>query len=309
MKFYVINTCLLLGLLLNSACIREEEPQNTGPLNITFGQFEADLEINGEVKIPIYFNKSLEAAQTLNISVAGTANEGVDYENIPRSFEVPAGVSQYDLSIKAIDNASEKIGKTIEITILEPENGSVREGGEKTVVSFVVTHTVNLDLWAEDIQFPILWAYSSGNADPVPPGAAGNANPHFAFAHKSRSQQNVIGLYNSEPERSTNALNMHRLYSEYNVSSGSANIRIEEFIRLIPESEGALEGTVEVIPQMVNIRRTESSGLPPFNIGISGSGTYSEETGSIEVLIYFDETEIGGESSVPRRYVFEAEQR
>jgi hypothetical protein len=168
---------------------------------------------------------------------------------------------------------------------------------------------VDLRIWAPDEPFPQLWGYTSFNEDPVPPGTGLSAGQHFCFAHISRTQSNVIGLYNTAPGASTNALNMHRIYTDQEVTSASANIRMPEFMRLIPSEEGSTFGTVEVIPQDVVITRRASSGLPPFTVGLSGSGTYDETTGIILLDVYFDETAIGGGASVLRRYSLEPEKR
>ncbi|NJO86933.1 MAG: hypothetical protein HC821_02505 [Lewinella sp.] len=176
-------------------------------------------------------------------------------------------------------------------------------------IGFNLQHTVELTRFAPEIPFPQLWGYTSFGADPVPPGNGSDAGPHFAFAHASTTQPNVIGLYNTEAGRSTNALNMHRIYADQEVTSGSADIRIQEFIELIPEPNNNRRGQVRIIAQNVRVNRRASSGLPPFNVGISGSGTFDVNTGIILLDVYFNETEIGGQENILRRYSLEAQQR
>ncbi len=301
---------LFLILFITSACIREDAPVRVGPLNLAFSEIQKDLEVNGEVKLSIFLSQAQPSAQNVQLRIGGTAIEGEDYAAIPRTLLIPAQVTEVALNIVSLENDNDKIGKTIEVEILRPENGLVRPEAAICTVTFIITHTVNLSIWAKDLAFPQLFGYSSGSIAPVPDGGGQNANPHFSFAYKSKTNQNVIGmLNNTNPTSSTNALNMHRLYANFNVSSASANIRIPEMIRFIPNFEGATEGTVEIIPQRVRITRMPSSALPPFEVGISGEGTYSEATGIIEAVVYFDETEIGGEENIPRRYVFEKEPR
>ncbi len=132
---------------------------------------------------------------------------------------------------------------------------------------------------------------------------------HFCFSHKSRTEPNVIGLYNTSPGRNTNALNLIRIYADFEVSTGSANIRIPSMFRLIPTQEGATSGIVEVIDQRITIVRRSSSGLPPFTVGLSGSGTYNELTGILLANIIFDESELGFPAPILRRYSYEAQER
>jgi hypothetical protein len=101
----------------------------------------------------------------------------------------------------------------------------------------------------------------------------------------------VLGFVNNYVANSGIALfNMVRIYSAQlgtNASAKSAMINVPEMLEFIPERAGA----VKVIEQDVVLTRTNGT---TFKIGISGGGTYSEDTGLIELDITFDDTDING---------------
>ncbi len=88
-----------------------------------------------------------------------------------------------------------------------------------------------------------------------------------------------------------------------------SRLELDTFEIPIALSAAPQEQPVEVIEQQVTITRPSSSGLPPFEIGISGGGTYDEASGIISLDVYFDETAIGGANNVLRKYVYEKERR
>lgn len=112
----------------------------------------------------------------------------------------------------------------------------------------------------------------------------------------------VLGFVNNAVAESGVALfNMVRLYSSQIGSTNikTAKINSERTLELIPSAAGAKQGTVNVIPQDVVITKADGS---TFKIGISGQGTYNEETGLIDLVVKFNETAIGGPASVSRTY-------
>lgn len=305
MYWILLVTALLLGC-------RKEEPTPSDALPIMgFGDLEASLDITGELEVTLFLNKAVREATNVIVRTGGDAILGQDYAFETDSiFRLQPGDAEATLTLLPLPtNDGSRLDRIIELT-LQPASGLRLEESRRTLtIGFSLAHTVNLTLWAKDIAFPQLWGYTSFGPDPVPPGPGLSAGRHFCFAYKSKTEPNVIGFFNQDTTRSTNAFNMHRLYADYNVSTGSARLRIERALRFIPDSEGATFGTVEIPVQQVEVRRSSSSGLPPFYIGLSGSGTYSEETGVIQVDVYFDETEIGGGANVLRKYVFEKEER
>lgn len=300
-----------LGVLALLGC-REDAGVNNAPPRFGFGDLEASLEITGDtLALTVYTTRALPQDQVIDYALGGTALPGEDYRFTgSEALLLPAGETEARLRLTAPpSNDPDRLDRFLLIELQPTADLRLAEERRTARVEFSLEHTVDLELWAPKIAFPILWAYTSFGPEPVPTGGGLSAGAHFAFAHASKILPNVIGLYNTQPGNSTNALNLHRIYVDYEVSTGSANIRMPDLIRLIPAEPGASFGRAEIIPQRVTITRRASSGLPPFEIGLSGEGTYDETTGQISLAIYFDETELGNGDSVLRRYVFEAEER
>jgi hypothetical protein len=291
---------------------REDAVLDNAPPIFGFGDLEASLEITGDtLELTVYSTRALPQDQSIDYELAGTALPGTDFSLLGSgTLVLPAGETEASLLFTALPNDDpDRLDRFILVELQPTADLRLAEERQLARIDFSLEHTVNLKLWAPDEAFPILWAYTSFGPEPVPDGGGLSAGAHFAFAYASKTEPNVIGLYNPVPGRSTNALNLHRIYSDYEVSSGSANIRMPNLIRLIPAEPGTTFGRAEIIPQRVTIVRRASSGLPPFEIGLSGEGTYDEVTGQISVAIYFDETELGNGDNVLRRYVFESEER
>ncbi len=298
-------------LLLSAACRREDAVPNDAPPIMGFGELAQSLDVTGSTTVTLYLSKPVQTALNVPVKLEGTALAGEDYAVVGESvFHLEPGDSEAVLTLEALptDDGS-RLDRVILLT-LDPTPGlRLEETRRQVEITFNLNHTVELSIWAPNTAFPRLNGYTSFGADPVPEGGGPSAGEHFVFAYASRTTPNVIGFYNQTPGANTNAFNLTRIYAEQNVSSGSANIRIPEALRFRPAEAGAAFGTVEVIPQRVTITRTTSSGLPPFTVGISGSGTYDESTQVIELDVYFDETEIGGGPNVLRRYVYTPEDR
>jgi hypothetical protein len=126
----------------------------------------------------------------------------------------------------------------------------------------------------------------------------------IGFSFTSDGDPDKLGFGNIYvPGKGTNALNMTRFYASQTLTSDSGyyNITIPKCFQLIPNAPGAKDGTVKVIEQTVTLYRTNKT---PFYIKISGSGTYSEVSQTIDVEVIFDETNIGGPAAVKRKYKF-----
>lgn len=85
---------------------------------------------------------------------------------------------------------------------------------------------------------------------------------------------------------------MVRLYS---TETGTTNIRTvkinaEKVLQFFPDFDGAKTGIVKVVNQDITLTRSNAT---TFKIGISGSGTYDENTKIIDLTVKFDETTIG----------------
>jgi hypothetical protein len=202
----------------------------------------------------------------------------------------------------------ERIDRTLDLRLLAHPDLELSTR-DSMRINFALPHTVNLRAWAPDDPFPRLWGYTSFGPDPVPTGTGLSAGEHFAFVYVSRTRTNTIGFYSPNAGRSTNVLNMHRIYADEDITSGSAMIFLPNLLEFIPNEQDSTIGQVNVIEQQVTITRTGSSGRPPFEIGLSGGGTYDENAGVILLDVYFDETAIGGEPAVLRRYSLEPQER
>lgn len=84
----------------------------------------------------------------------------------------------------------------------------------------------------------------------------------------------------------------------YATETGTSNIKTvkinaDKVLQFFPDFEGAKTGIIKVVTQDIILTR---SNLTTFKIGISGSGTYNENTKLIDLEVKFNENEIGGTS-------------
>ena len=299
--------CLLLLL----CCEPQEVDTNPAPPLLGFGDVTGTVSLAGEVaEARILWTRSTTEEQQLFLNLEGPAGETGDVELLtPNPLLIEPGSNEAVIQFRAASLPDDdRINRRGRLQLLPSEWFRLSDR-DTFGFNFSLNHTVQVTLWAPETAFPQLWGYTSFGPEPVPPGDGLDAGRHFAFAHASTSEPNVIGMFNEQAGRSTNALNLHRIYSDYEVSSSSADIRIPRLFRLIPATEGATSGRVEVIEQRVTITRRSTSGLPPFTVGISGDGTYDESTGVIAVAITFDESELGVAEPVLRRYQYETRER
>ena len=297
--------------VLTCACRKEEPLLNNAPPIAGFAALTQSFQADTETEVVLYLNKPVSAPLRLNVAAGATAVRGRDYElSDDGAFLLQPGATEAYLKVTPLPDQTELEDKTLTLTLQPTDGITLAEGRTTLTLLFLdVVHTVQLSLWAKDVAFPQLFGYTSFNAGPVPDGRGPSAGEHFCFAYKSAVALNVIGFYSADTTASTNAFNMHRIYADYNVTSASARIRIPQALRFIPDAPGARTGNVEVIDQTVTIRRTASSGLPPFDISIWGSGRYNEITGIISFDVHFDERAIEGPADVLRKYIYEKERR
>ncbi|OAV43991.1 hypothetical protein [Lewinella sp. 4G2] len=309
MKFRFLT--LFTSLLLIAACSPEEVDVNPAPSLLGFGDQAGTVAVTGDTaRAKILWTRATDREVELAFELRGDGVSGNDLEVLtPSPLRIPAGATEADIELRVAPGSDpERLERSGVIQLLEGNWYRLSERDTFTF-NYSVPHTAELSLWAPEIPFPKLWGYTSFGPDPVPDGSSLSAGRHFAFGHASTTQANVLGMFNTQVGKSTNALNLHRIYADYDVSSASANIRIPNLFRLVPTFLGADAGAVEVIEQRVTVVRKASSGLPPFTIGISGEGTYDETTGAISVAILFDESELGVTEPVLRRYVYESQER
>lgn len=306
-----IRTIALLSCLLMAGCEKELRSVSVPPL-VAFGDTSGVVVPMGETtEVEILLTRGLEEPTDLPfaIDLFGIDPAAVDLPASP--LPVPAGNTEVYLPIALVDpDAPDLVLAEGTITLLPTDSTQLRLS-ERNRFRFVFgqRHTVDVYRWVPRSAFPQLYGYTSFDEDPVPlTGRGPSAGEHFVLAYASRTEPNVIGFVNPIPGDGTNALNMNRIYADEDVSSNS-NINIPKLFRLQPDGEEASRGTVEVIPQQVTIQRRTTSGRPPFEIGISGEGTYDEVSGVIEFEVVFDETGIGGPPAVLRNYRYESQRR
>lgn len=127
----------------------------------------------------------------------------------------------------------------------------------------------------------------------------------LGFSVTSDAEPDKLGFANPfVAGKGTNALYMTVIYDRWQgltSDSGYYNVTIPKCFQFIPSSPGSKTGTVKVLEQKVRLYRRDKTF---FDIGISGSGTYSELTQKFEVEVTFDETSIGGPSDRKRKYRF-----
>ncbi|MFT4031254.1 MAG: hypothetical protein QM669_02440 [Siphonobacter sp.] len=123
------------------------------------------------------------------------------------------------------------------------------------------------------------------------------------FSTVPEDDATYIGFTN--PYVVNSGVNLFGMVTLYQGTIGTNNIKeakinAEKVLQFFPESEGATKGTVKVKEQDIVITKKDSVGT--FTIGIGGEGTYDEETKVIDLVVKFNETNIGGSAAVYRKY-------
>jgi hypothetical protein len=116
------------------------------------------------------------------------------------------------------------------------------------------------------------------------------------FSTISASDPTALGFTNPYVANSGVALfDMVRLYTTQigSTNINTAKINAAKVLLFFPDFDGAKTGIVKVVEQDVIVTRTNGT---TFKIGISGSGTYDENTRIIDLEVKFNESEIGGTS-------------
>jgi len=99
-------------------------------------------------------------------------------------------------------------------------------------------------------------------------------------------------------------VNLFGMVTLYTDALGSNNIKeakinVPRLIQFYPSASGSKTGTVKIIEQDV-VLTVKAGGS--FKIGLSGEGTYDENTKVIDLTVNFNETAIGGNAKVVRKY-------
>lgn len=143
----------------------------------------------------------------------------------------------------------------------------------------------------QNVSFYQMYVY---RFDPVTGRWTARIGSHFSTVPSS--DPTALGFTNPYVANSGIALfDMVRLYSAQigSTNINTAKINAEKVLQFFPDFEGAKTGIVRVVTQDITITRTNNT---TFKIGISGSGTYNENTRIMDLEVKFDETAIGGTS-------------
>jgi len=166
----------------------------------------------------------------------------------------------------------------------------------------------------------ITWAKTEQYYSPKPEiylDSIGTWRKFTSFAFTSDAEPDKIGFQNPYVAgKGTNALYMNSIYSNAiytklgtNISqdSGTYNTIIPKCFQFIPKSKDTVtQGTVVVLPQDVTLTRRDKTQFVIKIMPSDQPGTYNTETGVFEIEVVFDESSIGGNSAVKRRYRFKS---
>jgi len=124
------------------------------------------------------------------------------------------------------------------------------------------------------------------------------------FSSVPKDEPAYLGF--SNPYVVESGVNLFGMVTLYQEALGSNNIKearinVEKVLQFFPAASGSKKGVVKVVAQNV-IMRKKDGNPDTISIGISGEGTYDEETKVIDLIVYFNETSIGGKASVARKY-------
>lgn len=139
--------------------------------------------------------------------------------------------------------------------------------------------------------------------------ATGNWRTFQSFTVTSEGEPDKIGFANPYvPGKGTNALAMNTIYIAQNISSDSGyfNITIPKCFQFIPKAGDAKQGQVLVLAQDVVIWRKDGTSFVIKIAPAAAPGTYNINTKVFEVEVSFDETSIGGQNNVVRKFRYTA---
>lgn len=113
------------------------------------------------------------------------------------------------------------------------------------------------------------------------------------FSSVPASDPTSLGFTNSNINSGIALFDMVRLYTTQIGSSNinTAKINVEKVLQFFPDFDGAKTGIVKVVEQDVSVTRSNGT---TFKIGISGGGTYDENTRIMDLEVKFNESAIGG---------------
>ncbi|MBB6612646.1 hypothetical protein H7F15_16510 [Pontibacter sp. Tf4] len=286
-------------LFVATACEKNDEPAPPATVGLSFAEEATVIDRNTDAKtatIVINVDAPLtktELEQRLKLNYTSeSAKENTDYRIVSQTItENPLRVALEVEALPSLARTSQEITISFDQSMQPITLGTIPEF-TLTLLPYSPAST-----WADpsNIYYQPKVYYNNPET-----GTWQSIASNFTVLVEDDAA--VLGFVNNAVAESGVALfNMVRLYS---AEIGSTNIKTarinsERTLEFIPSAAGAKQGTVNVIPQDVTITRANGT---TFKIGISGQGTYNEETGLIDVVVNFNETAIGGAASVARTY-------
>jgi outer membrane autotransporter protein len=221
----------------------------------------AEPSTNGTFRVSLDQNAP-DGGVTINYSVAGTATEGVDYQDLPGSVFIPASTSSADVTVEVIDNDTEE--ETTETVVLSLVSGD--------------TYTVNASQRTATLEI----------IEDVPPAVVGIEKVNDA------SEPDTDGVFRVFADRFVRGEDLRVFYTvsgtanageDYQTLEGSVLIRDKRSSALVTivveNNDGTAEGTETVV--LALSPRTEYEIDPDFEMASldiidDGGGTIAIST-------------------------------
>jgi hypothetical protein len=295
-----INSLVLLLAVLFAAtsCQKEEGPEPIKSVGISFAKDGDMFDLNTQ-----------ERTATVDILVNADITKEQLEQRLKLKHDSETAVEGVDYRIKSTTFSENPLKATLEIEVLpslarttQVVEISFDQSMQPIAIGNIGTYTLTIApyspvrTWHEDKAYHAPFVYNLNKET----GAWQNVGGHFSTVPEDDAA--VLGFENNYvAESGVPLFNMHRIYSAEIGSTNikTARINAPKVLEFIPAEAGSKRGTVRVIPQDVTVSRTDAS---TFKIGISGEGTYDEESGLIDLVVDFNETAIGGPAKVSHTY-------
>lgn len=95
-------------------------------------------EKSGEARLTVALDRAVDHAVTVRYATGdGTATAPDDYTAASGTATVPAGATSTAIALVIVDDTDEEPTETFTVTLTEPSNAVLREGGERATVTVV----------------------------------------------------------------------------------------------------------------------------------------------------------------------------
>lgn len=295
-----LNSLLLLFavLFVATSCQKEEGPEPIKSVGISFAKEADEVDLNTSERITL-----------LDILVNADITKEELEQRLKLKFDSETAKEGEDFRIKSTTYSENPLKATLEIEVLpslarETQVIEVSFDQSMQPITFgdISKYTLTIQPYSPVRTWHKDEAYHQPSVyfDNKETGKWQLVGGHFSVAAEDDAA--VMGFANNYvAESGVPLFNMVRLYSSEIGSTNikTARINVDKVLEFIPAAAGSKRGVVKVIPQDVTITRSNES---TFKIGISGEGTYDEESGLIDLVVDFNETAIGGPAKVSHTY-------